>query len=36
VTLVYNSTTVVASKDLKNAEYTAAGWVIDLADVSTK
>jgi peptide/nickel transport system substrate-binding protein len=35
VTLVYNSTTVVASKDLKNAEYTAAGWVIDLADVST-
>ncbi len=36
VTLVYNSTTVVASKDLKSAEYTAAGWVVDLADVSAK
>jgi peptide/nickel transport system substrate-binding protein len=36
VTLVYNSTTVVASKDLENADYTAAGWVIDVADVSSK
>ena len=36
VTLVYNSTTVVASSDLNNAEVTAAGWIIDVADVTSK
>jgi peptide/nickel transport system substrate-binding protein len=35
ITLVYNSTTVVASENLQNADYTAAGWIIDIADVST-
>lgn len=36
VTLVYNSTTVVGSSDLTGAEYTAAGWVVDVADVASK
>ncbi|MDT7709092.1 MAG: peptide/nickel transport system substrate-binding protein, partial [Pseudonocardiales bacterium] len=35
ITLVYNSTTVVASANLKNAIFTAAGWVVDVADVGT-
>lgn len=34
ITLVYNSGTVVASADLKGAVYTAAGWVVDIADVA--
>lgn len=36
ITLVYNSTTVVASPNLAGADYTAAGWGLDVADVSTK
>lgn len=35
ITLVYNSTTVVASSDLKNATFSAAGWIVDVADVGT-
>lgn len=35
ITLVYNSTTVVASANLKDAVFTAAGWVVDVADVGT-
>lgn len=36
ITLVYNSTTVVASANLKNAAFTAAGWVVDVADVGVR
>jgi peptide/nickel transport system substrate-binding protein len=35
ITLVYNSTTVVASQNLKNAVFTAAGWTVDIADIGT-
>lgn len=36
ITLVYNSTTVVASANLNNAVFTAAGWVVDIADVGVR
>jgi peptide/nickel transport system substrate-binding protein len=36
ITLVYNSTTVVASANLAGVDYTAAGWGLDVADVTTK
>ncbi|WP_028921927.1 ABC transporter substrate-binding protein [Pseudonocardia acaciae] len=36
ITLVYNSTTVVSSANLTNAGYTAAGWIVELADIGTR
>lgn len=36
ITLVYNSTTVVASANLTGVDYSAAGWNLDIGDVSSK
>ncbi len=36
VTLAYSRGTAVASPNLSGAQYTAAGWVVDVADVGTK
>ncbi|OKI63391.1 ABC transporter substrate-binding protein [Micromonospora sp. CB01531] len=36
ITLAYNAGTVVASSDLSGAQYTAAGWTVDIADIGTK
>lgn len=36
ITLAYNSGVLVASPDLKNATYTAAGWTVDVADIGRR
>lgn len=36
ITLAYNSGVVVATPDLTNATFTAAGWTLDVADIGHK
>jgi len=36
ITLAYNSGVVVASPDLSDATFTAAGWTLDVADIGRK
>jgi peptide/nickel transport system substrate-binding protein len=36
ITLAYNSGVLVASPDLTDATYTAAGWTVDVADIGSR